>query len=247
MTSMYVAAISSFAKITPVQTCSMYLSFFSSSGPDLRPKREKTRQQVTLDVLMNLDANILCLQELDNYDNFYKEKLWQHDYSSIYVKRGGMKKRRIFEFDIEDKIDYNDLAELILDESTHVKLKEKALDSDTNGQGKNSQDHGDPDDPFYHEMIEDDLKHLKRVFSTYREGLITEGVVEKETEGWCEGVLDEWKAQQYRVRLDSESRSITSRPDHLECRGICAIFTALGMNRVMSMDICRVFFISDCA
>ncbi|GJW84771.1 DNAse I-like superfamily protein [Tanacetum coccineum] len=87
-------------------------------------------------------------QELDNYDNFYKEKLWQHDYSSIYVKRGGMKKIRILELDIEDKIDYNDLAELILDESTRVKLKEKALDSDTNGQGKNSQDHGDPDDPY---------------------------------------------------------------------------------------------------
>ncbi|GJY50600.1 DNAse I-like superfamily protein [Tanacetum coccineum] len=146
--------------------------------------REKTRQQVTLDVLMNLDANILCLQELDNYDNFYKEKLWQYDYSSIYVKRGGMKKIRMWdlikhntlELDIEEKIDYNDLAELILDESTRVKLKEKALDSDYGiwyrvlylnfcifldfglssimlldfgiGQGKNSQDHGDPDDPY---------------------------------------------------------------------------------------------------
>ncbi|GKB17554.1 DNAse I-like superfamily protein [Tanacetum coccineum] len=117
---------------------------------------EKTRQQVTLDVLKNLDADILCLQELDNYDNFYKEKLWQYDYSSIYVKRGGMKKIRMWdlikhntlELDIEEKIDYNDLAELILDESTRVKLKEKALDSDTNGQGKNSQDHGDPDDPY---------------------------------------------------------------------------------------------------
>ncbi|GJW42154.1 protein unc-13 [Tanacetum coccineum] len=39
-----------------------------------------------------------------------------------------------------------------------------------------------------HEMIEDDLKHLKRVFSTYREGLITEDVVEKEAET-VEGVV----------------------------------------------------------
>ncbi|GJV74946.1 DNAse I-like superfamily protein [Tanacetum coccineum] len=39
-------------------------------------------------------------------------------------------------------------AELILDESARAKLKEKALDSDTNGQGKNSQDHEDPDDPY---------------------------------------------------------------------------------------------------
>nr|GEV05312.1 DNAse I-like superfamily protein [Tanacetum cinerariifolium] len=52
------------------------------------------------------------------------------------------------ELDIEEKIDYNDLAELILDEPARAKLIEKALNSDTNGQGKNSQDHGDPDDPY---------------------------------------------------------------------------------------------------
>ncbi|GKA82637.1 hypothetical protein Tco_0789385 [Tanacetum coccineum] len=57
-------------------------------------------------------------------------------------------KHNTLELDIEEKIDYNDLAELILDESTHVKLKEKALNSDTNGQKKNSQDHGDLDDPY---------------------------------------------------------------------------------------------------
>lgn len=39
-----------------------------------------------------------------------------------------------------------------------------------------------------HEMIEDDLKHLKRVFATYGEGLITEDVVEKEAET-VEGVV----------------------------------------------------------
>lgn len=40
-----------------------------------------------------------------------------------------------------------------------------------------------------HEMIEDDLKHLKRVFSTYGEGVILEDVVEKEAET-VEGVVD---------------------------------------------------------
>ncbi|XP_071698212.1 protein unc-13 homolog [Rutidosis leptorrhynchoides] len=39
-----------------------------------------------------------------------------------------------------------------------------------------------------HEMIEDDLKHLKRVFSTYEEGLIQEDVVEKEADT-VEGVV----------------------------------------------------------
>ncbi|PWA53222.1 DNAse I-like superfamily protein [Artemisia annua] len=118
--------------------------------------KEKTRAQVTLDVLKNLDADILCLQELDNYDNFYKEKVGQYDYSSIYVKRGGTKKdgcgifykHNKLELVIEEKIDYNDLAELTLDESTRAKPKEKALDSDMNGQGTSSKDHGDPNDPY---------------------------------------------------------------------------------------------------
>ncbi|GJW58127.1 DNAse I-like superfamily protein [Tanacetum coccineum] len=122
----------------------------------MKIRMEKTRQQVTLDVLKNLDVDILCLQELNNYDNFYKEKLWQYDYSSIYVKRGGTKKdgcgifykHSKLELVIEEKVDYNDLAELILDESTREKPKEKAHDSDMNGQGTSSKDHGDPNDPY---------------------------------------------------------------------------------------------------
>ncbi|PWA90385.1 DNAse I-like superfamily protein [Artemisia annua] len=97
-----------------------------------------------------------CFQELDNYDNFYKEKVGQYDYSSIYVKRGGTKKdgcgifykHKKLELVIEEKIDYNVLAELILDESTRAKPEEKALDSDMNGQGTSSKDHGDPNDPY---------------------------------------------------------------------------------------------------
>ncbi|PWA26319.1 DNAse I-like superfamily protein [Artemisia annua] len=94
--------------------------------------------------------------ELDNYDNFYKEKVGHYDYSSIYVKRGGTKKdgcgifykHNKLELVIEEKIDYNDLAELTLDESTRAKPKEKALDSDMNGQGTSSKDYGDPNDPY---------------------------------------------------------------------------------------------------
>nr|GEY50806.1 carbon catabolite repressor protein 4 homolog 4 isoform X1 [Tanacetum cinerariifolium] len=56
-------------------------------------------------------------------------------------------KRRIMELVIEEKIDYNDLAELILDESTRAKPKEKAFD-DMNGQRTSSKDHGDPNDPY---------------------------------------------------------------------------------------------------
>ncbi|XP_076922834.1 carbon catabolite repressor protein 4 homolog 4-like [Bidens hawaiensis] len=107
----------------------------------------KACSPVILDVLRSLDADILCLQELDEYDNFYKEKIEQNDYSSIYIKRSGKKldgcgifyKHNKLELVIEEKIDYNDLADLILDDSSRVEQKEKA--SDTNNKG-------DPNDPY---------------------------------------------------------------------------------------------------
>ncbi|XP_076909173.1 carbon catabolite repressor protein 4 homolog 4-like [Bidens hawaiensis] len=107
----------------------------------------KARSPVILDVLRNLDADILCLQELDEYDNFYKEKIEQNDYSSIYIKRSGKKldgcgifyKHNKLELIIEEKIDYNDLAESILDDSSRAEQKEKA--SDTNNRG-------DPNDSY---------------------------------------------------------------------------------------------------
>nr|GEW73277.1 carbon catabolite repressor protein 4 homolog 4 isoform X1 [Tanacetum cinerariifolium] len=116
----------------------------------------KARSPVILDVLKNLDADILCLQELDEYDNFYKEKVAQNDYSSIYIKRSGKKldgcgifyKHKKIGLVIEEKIDYNDLAEFILDESARAELKAKALDTNSKGQGNNSKDRGDPNDPY---------------------------------------------------------------------------------------------------
>lgn len=116
----------------------------------------KARSPVILDVLKNLDADILCLQELDEYDNFYKDKVGQNDYSSVYIKRGGKKldgcgifyKHNKLELVIEEKIDYNDLAELILDESARAELKQKALDTNNKGQGNNAKDRGDPNDPY---------------------------------------------------------------------------------------------------
>ncbi|GJX45720.1 carbon catabolite repressor protein 4 homolog 4 isoform X1, partial [Tanacetum coccineum] len=96
--------------------------------------------------------NILA-QELDEYDNFYKEKVAQNDYSSIYNKRSGKKltdagSSPTQQLVIEEKIDYNDLAELILDESARAELKVKALDTHSKGQGNNSKDRGDPNDPY---------------------------------------------------------------------------------------------------
>ncbi|XP_076888337.1 carbon catabolite repressor protein 4 homolog 4-like [Bidens hawaiensis] len=107
----------------------------------------KARSPAVLDVLRSLDADILCLQELDEYDSFYKEKIEQNDYSSIYIKRSGKKldgcgifyKHNKLELVIEETIDYNDLAESILDDASREEPKEKA--SDTNNRG-------DPNDPY---------------------------------------------------------------------------------------------------
>ncbi|KAL7589217.1 hypothetical protein Lser_V15G36549 [Lactuca serriola] len=107
----------------------------------------KARSPIILDLLKHLDADILCLQELDEYDTFYKEKIEQNDYSSIYIKRSGRKsdgcgifyKHNKLELVIEETIDYNDLANLLLDEASRVEQKEKDLDS----KGK-----GDPNDPY---------------------------------------------------------------------------------------------------
>lgn len=116
----------------------------------------KARSLIILDVLKNLNADILCLQELDEYDKFYKGKIEQNDYSSIYIKRSGRKldgcgifyKHNKLELVIEEKIDYNDLANLVLDESSGVEQKEKALDTNNKEQGKTPRDLGDPNDPY---------------------------------------------------------------------------------------------------
>ncbi|KAF5777792.1 putative poly(A)-specific ribonuclease [Helianthus annuus] len=116
----------------------------------------KARSPIILDVLKSLDADILCLQELDEYDKFYKEKIEQNDYSSIYIKRSGRKldgcgifyKHKRLELVTEERIDYNDLANLILDDSSRLEQKEKAPEPDNKEEVTSPRDHGDPNDPY---------------------------------------------------------------------------------------------------
>ncbi|KAM0019521.1 putative poly(A)-specific ribonuclease [Helianthus debilis subsp. tardiflorus] len=116
----------------------------------------KARSPVILDVLKSLDADILCLQELDEYDKFYKEKIEQNDYSSIYIKRSGRKldgcgifyKHKRLELVTEERIDYNDLANLILDDSSRLEQKERAPETDNKEEVTSPRDHGDPNDPY---------------------------------------------------------------------------------------------------
>ncbi|KAI5438324.1 hypothetical protein KIW84_024168 [Lathyrus oleraceus] len=55
--------------------------------------RWSRRSNSILDVLKNLGADFFCLQELDEFDSFYKGKMQELGYSSIYMKRSGEKKR----------------------------------------------------------------------------------------------------------------------------------------------------------
>ncbi|XP_052209692.1 carbon catabolite repressor protein 4 homolog 4 isoform X3 [Diospyros lotus] len=92
-------------------------------------RKWKTRSQAILTLLKNLGADFLCLQEVDEYDTFYKVNMETLGYASIYVQRSGKKldgcgifyKKNNAELVLDEKIEYNDLAECIEDETTlHV-------------------------------------------------------------------------------------------------------------------------------
>lgn len=81
----------------------------------------KTRSLAVLTDLKNLNADFLCVQELDEYDNFYKGNMEKHGYSSIYLQRTGQKrdgcgvfyKHKSAELIISEEIHYNDLMDSV--------------------------------------------------------------------------------------------------------------------------------------
>ncbi|KAF5725786.1 carbon catabolite repressor protein 4 4 isoform X2 [Tripterygium wilfordii] len=86
----------------------------------------KARSRTILSILRDLKADFLCLQEVDEYDAFYKGNMEAHGYSSIYIKRSGSKrdgcgifyKQNCAELLVEEIIEYNDLADSIENEVT---------------------------------------------------------------------------------------------------------------------------------
>ncbi|XP_059663062.1 carbon catabolite repressor protein 4 homolog 4-like isoform X2 [Cornus florida] len=86
----------------------------------------KARSQEILTLLKSLGADFLCLQEVDEYDSFYKRNMETVGYSSIYIQRSGQKrdgcgifyKHNSTELVLEEKIEYNDLANSIQDGTT---------------------------------------------------------------------------------------------------------------------------------
>lgn len=103
--------------------------FPHSPGPCLK---WKARSQAILTVLKSLGADFLCLQELDEYDSFYKRNIESVGYSSIYIKRSGQKrdgcgifyKQDSAELVIEEKIEYNDLVPSNQDDTSSEDIEE---------------------------------------------------------------------------------------------------------------------------
>ncbi|CAJ2646938.1 unnamed protein product [Trifolium pratense] len=126
----------------------------------------KYRSNSILDVLKNLGADFFCLQEIDEFYTFYKGRMLELGYSSIYMKRSGEQKRDgcgLFykhdraELVLEEKIEYNDLVKSIQDENSsnddeHNNVQTTQADKqkdDTTKSGPKSgtEDRGDPNDP----------------------------------------------------------------------------------------------------
>ncbi|XP_058086944.1 carbon catabolite repressor protein 4 homolog 4 [Magnolia sinica] len=122
----------------------------------------KARSQSILTVLNSLDADFLCIQELDEYDTFYKGKMESQGYSSIYIQRSGQKrdgcgifyKPNSAELMLEELIQYNDLVKSVEDEtecgnkpSDPVDIENRKATSIGLPQKDDLNDRGDPNDP----------------------------------------------------------------------------------------------------
>lgn len=114
----------------------------------------KARSQAVLARLLSFEADILCLQELDEFESFYKGQLDRQGYSSIYVQRPGKKKdgcgifyRRGRVSLIEDEtVHFNDLVPKKNYTNGELKASEASASLDEESFG-NQTDRGDPNDP----------------------------------------------------------------------------------------------------
>ncbi|TYG42224.1 hypothetical protein ES288_D12G239900v1 [Gossypium darwinii] len=133
--------------------------------------RWKARSQVILTLLKDLGADFYSLQEVDEFDSFYKTSMEDLGYSSIYVQRSGQKrdgcgifyKKNCAELLLEETIEYNDLVPSLHDEAYLSSDKQNAPLTNRNNGDSSKQDlsekfsilsvksspenRGDPNDP----------------------------------------------------------------------------------------------------
>ncbi|XWS49386.1 hypothetical protein CRYUN_Cryun13aG0159400 [Craigia yunnanensis] len=132
--------------------------------------RWKARSQAILTLLKNLRADFFCLQEVDEYDSFYKRNMEDHGYSSIYVQRNGQKrdgcgifyKNNCAELLAKETIEYNDLVDLLQGEtSLSADKQNETLTNINNGAGLRN-DSSVKSSPEHHGDLNDSRVRLKR-------------------------------------------------------------------------------------
>ncbi|AQK85594.1 Carbon catabolite repressor protein 4 homolog 4 [Zea mays] len=116
----------------------------------------KSRSGAILTELKSFDADFMCIQELDEYDTFYKKNMENSGYSSIYIQRSGDKrdgcgifyKPKSAELVQKEVILYNDLVEKYVpsDNVNSALENNSSAEEDKNAKPDNSK-RGDPNDP----------------------------------------------------------------------------------------------------
>uniref|UniRef100_A0A0D9WG34 Endonuclease/exonuclease/phosphatase domain-containing protein n=1 Tax=Leersia perrieri TaxID=77586 RepID=A0A0D9WG34_9ORYZ len=117
----------------------------------------KARSKAVLSELKSFEADLMCIQELDEYDTFYKKNMENSGYASIYIQRSRDKrdgcgifyKSKSMELVQKEGIHYNDLVEKYVHTdhvdsvtSNNSSTKEASKKPDNNK-------HGDPNDPRF--------------------------------------------------------------------------------------------------
>uniref|UniRef100_A0A0E0L225 Endonuclease/exonuclease/phosphatase domain-containing protein n=1 Tax=Oryza punctata TaxID=4537 RepID=A0A0E0L225_ORYPU len=118
----------------------------------------KARSKAVLSELKSFEADLMCVQELDEYDTFYKKNMENSGYSSIYIQRSGDKrdgcgifyKPKSMELVQKEGIHYNDLVEKYV-HGDHVNSGTSNNSSPTEEASKKADNnkHGDPNDPRF--------------------------------------------------------------------------------------------------
>ncbi|XP_015693278.2 carbon catabolite repressor protein 4 homolog 4 [Oryza brachyantha] len=118
----------------------------------------KARSKAVLSELKSFEADLMCIQELDEYETFYRKNMENSGYSSIYIQRSGDKrdgcgifyKPKSMELVQKEAIHYNDLVEKYV-HTDHVNTVTSNNSSPTEEASKKTDNnkHGDPNDPRF--------------------------------------------------------------------------------------------------
>ncbi|KAK1696884.1 hypothetical protein QYE76_013581 [Lolium multiflorum] len=116
----------------------------------------KARSKAVLAELKSFQADLMCIQELDEYETFYKKNMESSGYSSIYVQRSGDKrdgcgifyKPKSMELMQKEVIHYNDLVETYRSSDNVISATSdnSSPTEESSGKEDNSK-YGDPNDP----------------------------------------------------------------------------------------------------